>query len=355
MKTVIQIAIATLLVMQATLVLAQKQAASTYQVSCIGFYNLENLFDPSDDPLIKDEEFTPTGSKLYSEAIFRDKLNNLSKVLGMVGAEQTKDGLAIIGVAEVENKYVLDELVKQPELVSRNYQVVHYNSPDERGIDVGLLYNPSYFKVLKTGSLNVPLKDDDGSDRKTRDILWVYGLFKGEAMHVFVNHWPSRRGGEEISAPGRALAASVCRAKVDSIMNASPSHKILVMGDLNDDPVNKSLVEVMKSEGTQANLEPGEMYNPWEAYYKKGIGTLAYNDAWNLFDQIIMSQNLLNREQQGFFYKEAVIFNRPFLVQKSGRYKGYPLRTYDFDIYMRGYSDHLPVYLVLIKQQTAVQ
>jgi hypothetical protein len=333
---------------------SQKQG-KTYQVSCIGFYNLENLHDPADDPITKDEEFTPTGSKLYSEAVFRDKLHNLSHVISLLGTEQTKDGLAIIGVAEVENKYVLDELVKEPEIAARKYQIVHYDSPDERGIDVGLLYNPSYFKVLKSQPLPVPLKNNDGSDRKTRDVLWVYGLFKGEPMHVFVNHWPSRRGGEEVSAPGRAAASGVCRQKVDSIMAASPSHKIFVMGDLNDDPVNESLVKVMRSEGTCADLEPGEMFNPWEAYYKKGIGTLAYNDAWNLFDQILFSQNTLDKNQTGYFFKEAVIFNKPFMVQKSGKYKGYPLRTYDFDIYMRGYSDHFPVYVVLLKANPAVQ
>src|SRR5688572_18144784 len=179
---------------------AQKKTEQQYKISCMGFYNLENLFDTEDDPLIDDSEFLPTGKKLYNETVYQDKLGNLSEVLEQLGKAETTDGLSLIGVAEVENRKVLEDLTAQPLLKSRNYKIVHYNSPDARGIDVGLLYNPAYFKVLESGSLNVPLKDPDGSYRPTRDVLWVYGLFNGEPMHIFVNHWPSRRGGEEASA-----------------------------------------------------------------------------------------------------------------------------------------------------------
>jgi endonuclease/exonuclease/phosphatase family metal-dependent hydrolase len=198
--------------------------------------------------------------------------------------------------------------------------------------------------------LNVPLKDPDGSSRPTRDVLWVYGLFNGEPLHVFVNHWPSRRGGEEASAPGRALAAGIARAKIDSILTAFPNAKVVLMGDLNDDPLSPSVLNVLNASNETGKLKKGQLYNPWTDYYRKGIGTLAYNDAWNLFDQVIISQAFLKKEQEGFFYQKAVIFNKPFLLQKSGRYKGYPLRTYDFDNYMSGYSDHFPVYIVLLKK-----
>jgi len=329
---------------------AQTTNKKNYQVACIGFYNLENLFDTVNDTTINDDEFLPEGSKHYTEEVFRDKLNNLSTVISQLGTELSPDGVAMLGVSEIENRFVIEQLVDQPSLKERNYQIIHYDSPDYRGIDVALIYNPKYFKELKSEPLHVPLKNPDGSEYATRDILWVYGLFKGEPMHFFVCHWPSRRGGEEASAPGRKLAADISRAKIDSITKAMPDAKIMLMGDLNDDPLSPSVVENLKTDGDSKMLGEGELYNPWVTYYKKGIGTLAWNDAWNLFDQIILSQPFLEQDQTGFFFQKAVIFNKPFLLQTSGRYKGYPLRTYDFDNYMRGYSDHFPVYVVLLKK-----
>lgn len=330
---------------------AQDTETHEYKVACVGFYNLENLFDTEDDTTINDEEWLPTSSKLYTPEVYQDKLRNLSHILSLLGKDDTPDGVAVLGVAEVENRRVLEDLCAMPKIKDRNYKVVHYNSPDQRGIDVGLLYNPSYFKVLESGTLNVPLKNADGTPYATRDVLWVYGLFNGEPMYFFVNHWPSRRGGEEASAPGRALAAGVAKAKMDSIISKHPEAKIMLMGDLNDDPLSPSVLNVINAKGDIDKLNPGELYNPWTNYYKKGIGTLAYNDAWNLFDQIVLTQPFLKKEQKGFFFQKAVIFNRPFMVQKSGRYRGYPLRTFDFDIYMKGYSDHFPVYVVLLKKK----
>jgi hypothetical protein len=326
-----------------------QESQKKYRVSCIGFYNLENLYDTVDDPEKSDEEFLPEGTKQYTAEVYQDKLNNLSKVISELALEDSPDGVSILGVAEIENRKVLEDLALQPSLKSRNYKIVHYDSPDRRGVDVALFYNPKYFRELESAPLNVPLKNSDGTPYSTRDVLWVYGLHKGEPLHIFVNHWPSRRGGEEASAPSRALAASVARTKIDSIFRMMPDAKVIVMGDLNDDPINKSVTEVLKASYKKESLLPGYLYNPWNDYYSQGIGTLAYNDAWNLFDQIIVSQPFLNQSQNGFFYQKAVIFNRPYLFQKSGRYKGYPFRTYDFDIYMRGYSDHLPVYVVLMK------
>ncbi|MDQ3051994.1 MAG: endonuclease [Bacteroidota bacterium] len=328
---------------------AQTDKTNKYKVACIGFYNLENLFDTVDDTTINDEEFLPTGTKLYTEEVYKDKLTNLSEVISQLALEETPDGVALLGVAEIENTRVLQDLVVQPKLKARNYKIVHYDSPDYRGVDVGLLYNPVYFKVLESAALNVPLKNPDGKPYPTRDVLWVYGLMNGEPIHVFVNHWPSRRGGEEASAPGRALAAGIAKAKIDSINKAYPGAKIILMGDLNDDPLSPSVANVLDATHDTKVLKKGQLYNPWTDFYKQGIGTLAWNDAWNLFDQVIISSSFLDKNQSGFFYQKAVIFNRPFLLQKSGRYKGYPFRTYDFDIYMRGYSDHFPVYIVLLK------
>jgi len=330
--------------------IAQQKNGTDYKVACVGFYNLENLFDTEDDSLINDSEFLPTGKKLYTQEVYKDKLKNLSDVISQLARDITPDGVAILGVAEIENKKVLEDLVVQQKLKDRKYQIVHYNSPDARGIDVALLYNPAYFKVIESASLNVPLKNPDGTPYATRDVLWVYGLFNGEPLHVFVNHWPSRRGGEEASAPNRALAAGVARAKIDSILKVQPDAKIMLMGDLNDDPLSPSVTKVLNASNDIPKLKKDQLYNPWTDFYKKGIGTLAYNDAWNLFDQIVISQPFLKKDQDGFFFQKAVIFNKPFLVQKSGRYKGYPFRTYDFDNYMNGYSDHFPVYVVLLKK-----
>jgi endonuclease/exonuclease/phosphatase family metal-dependent hydrolase len=322
-----------------------------YTVSTIGFYNLENLFDTINQPDVNDEEFTPNGSNLYTPKVYIDKLSKLEEVISDIGKDFTPDGLAVFGVAEIENASVLVDLANQPKLKSRNYQHVHYNSPDLRGIDVALMYNPKYFKVLYSQSLNVPLKDDDGTPRLTRDVLYVYGMFLGEPMHFFVNHWPSRRGGEEASAPGRALAAQVAKTCIDSIMKDNPNAKVVLMGDLNDDPVSPSVAKVLGASGNKEKIRKSELYNPWVSYYKEGIGTLAYNDAWNLFDQIIVSEAFLPLEQKGFFMHKALIYRKEFMIQNSGRYKGYPKRTYDFSVYLGGYSDHFPTYLVLLKEK----
>lgn len=318
---------------------------------CIGFYNLENLFDTINQPEVKDEEFTPTGANLYTPQVYIDKLGKLETVVADIGKDFTPDGFALLGVAEIENESVLQNLVHQPKLKERNLQIVHYNSPDERGIDVGLLYNPKYFKVKSSETIFVPIFNNDSTPRYTRDILYVTGLLDGEPVHVFVNHWPSRRGGEEASAPSRAIAAGVARHKIDSLLALNADSKIILMGDLNDDPISPSLTAVIKAKGDEKEIQRGDIFNPWMSYYKQGIGTLAYNDAWNLFDQIVFSSSFLNKEQKGVFYKEANIYKKEFMIQQSGRYKGYPKRTYDFNKYIGGYSDHFPTYIVLLKEK----
>ena len=321
------------------------------KVGLIGFYNLENLFDTIDDPKINDEEFLPTGKKRYTSEVYLDKIAHLAEVLSQIGTDISPDGLSLIGDAEIENENVLKDLVNHPLLRSRNYQIVHYDSPDERGIDVCLLYNPKYFKPLSSQSLYVSLKrPGDSTEHKTRDVLFVYGKYDNEDMFVFVNHWPSRRGGEEASAPGRAAAAKVVKNKIDSIVAINPDAKIVVMGDLNDDPVSASVAGVLGAKGDKDKVLKGGLYNPWVVPYKKGIGTLAYNDSWNLFDQILVSSGFLNKDQSGFYYYDARIFSKPWMLQTTGRYKDYPKRTYDFDNYMGGYSDHFPTYIILYKK-----
>ncbi len=323
---------------------------NNYKVAVIGFYNLENFYDTINNPIIDDEEFLPAGPKNYNSAIYWDKVGRLAKVLSEMGAEINHDGPAIIGVAEIENDTVLKDLVKHPLLVKRNYKIVHYDSKDVRGIDVGFLYNPKYFTVEASDKLFVQLPGGSKDSYFTRDILWVKGKLDGETVHIYVNHWPSRRGGEERSAPARAAAALVAKLHMDSIAKADGYQKVVLMGDLNDDPTSPSLTEVLKAKGKIKDVREGGIFNPWWELYKNGIGTLAFNDNWNLFDQIIISYPWLDKDQKGFFFHKQHIFDREYLKENQGRYKGYPMRTWDGNTYRAGYSDHLPTYLVMLKK-----
>lgn len=327
--------------------IAQKKQ---YKSAIVGFYNLENLFDTIDNTLINDEEFLPNGIRNYNTTIYRDKLAKLAAVIAQMGIAYSPDGPALLGVAEIENDTVLKDLVNEPQIQKRNYRYVHYDSKDARGVDVGLLYNPNYFSVLTSDKLFVPLPTGSKDAYYTRDILWVKGKLNGEIIHVYVNHWPSRSGGEKRSEPGRIAAAAVCRKHIDSIMLKEPGAKIVVMGDLNDDPINKSVEKVLRAvDKDQLHLE-GALFNPWLELYRKGIGTLAYQDAWGLFDQIIVSKPWLNKDQDGFFLYLPQVFNKEFLVENNGRYKGYPMRTWDGNSYRGGYSDHFPIYILVIKE-----
>ncbi len=327
---------------------AQDNGERHYRIALVGFYNLENLFDTLDGPN-NDEEFLPRGAKQYTGAVYWDKLDKLVRVISGIGKNRSPDGLALMGCAEVENETVLRDLVAHPGLADRNYGYVHFDSPDERGIDVALLYNPRYFYLFTGRPLLVDNRYPDGSPRHTRDILYVHGKLSGEEVHVLVAHWPSRRGGEQATSPYREQAAAVCRTVIDSVLAADPGARIILMGDLNDDPVNKSVVEVLESKSEPEEVDGSSMYNPWMEYYRSGKGTLAYRDAWNLFDQILLSGAWLDRTGDGFFFHKAVIYHKSWMRQHRGRYRGYPLRTYNWNKYMGGYSDHFPTYVVLLK------
>ena len=325
------------------------QQQKKYKIACVGFYNLENLFNTVDDPN-RDEEYLPNGRNNWTLEKYNHKLENLSTVLQDMGTDVNPDGCAIIGVAEVENRGVLEDLVKTNKLKSRNYKIVHYDSPDRRGIDVGLLYQEKYFKVKSSKSYKLVFPDDTAY--YTRDQLLVNGELFGEDVNVIVAHWPSRRGGEQKSEPRRVQAAQLGRKIIDSLFAVNPNAKIIYMGDLNDDPINRSVMEYIKAKGKVAKVKKQEFYNPMYDYYKRGLGTLAWNDAWNLFDQIMLSKAFLNEPDYSTlsFYK-AFVYRRPYLLQSEGRFKGYPLRTSAGGQYLGGYSDHLPVYVVLIKEQ----
>jgi hypothetical protein len=322
---------------------------TNYQVTAIAFYNFENLFDTVDAPGKFDEEFTPNGDYHYNTALYKSKLHNLASVLKVLGTDVTPDGPAIIGTAEIENDQVLTDLCAMPEIAERNYKFVHFESPDSRGIDVAMLYNPKYFTVLHAEALVTNISEYGEKGGRTRDVLHVTGVLVGDTTHVFVNHWPSRRGGEAASAPLRAIAAGVSKRVIDSLMAANPATRVLLMGDLNDDPVSPSVVRVLGAKGDRDKVKPTELYNPWTAFYNKGIGTLGYNDSWNLFDQLMLSGQWLQNDSRHWKFYKAEVFNRDFLKAKFGQYKGYPLRSFDGPNWINGYSDHFPVLVYLVK------
>lgn len=329
---------------------AQKQS---YKSAIVAFYNLENFFDTVNNPNINDEEFLPGGPKNYNSKVYWTKVEHLATVISQIGTNINTDGPALLGVAEIENDTVLNDLIHQPLLKPRSYAFVHYDSRDIRGVDVALLYNPKYFTVLNSRKLYVHLPAGAKQTLFTRDVLWVRGLLNGDTINVFVNHWPSRVGGEQRSEPGRAAAAQVNKNFIDSIEKIQPDSKIIVMGDLNDDPVSPSVKKVLGAEGNIEDVKPGGLYNPWVNMYKKGIGTLAYQDAWGLFDQIMISYSWLNKNQPGYFYYQQHIFNKEFMIENIGKYKGYPMRTWDGNTYRGGYSDHFPTYIILLKKVQA--
>jgi predicted extracellular nuclease len=324
-----------------------------HKVVCIGFYNFENLFDTLDTEGKNDEEFLPSGKNLYNTKVYTEKLGNLSQVIGEMGTELTPDGPAILGVAEIENRSVLEDFAKQPKVKDRNYQVVHFESLDKRGVDVALLYNPKYFTVLDSGKITPKMFYDqnpkEGAARDTvwtRDMLWVKGKLEDEVLYVIVCHWPSRAAESRM----REEAAKYCMDFVRSVQDKNPKTKIIIMGDLNDDPVSPSVKDVVAAKGDKKEVKKGGFFNPWWDLYNNGIGTLAYRDAWNLFDQILVSHSLIQKDEQHYYFYKNEIFKKPYLVSQTGKFKGYPFRTYSYGKYIGGYSDHFPTYIFLVKK-----
>lgn len=319
-----------------------------FKLHTIAFYNLENLFDTKDDPTINDEEYTPENG--WTEENYHKKLHNLSRVLSEIGTtEQNLESPTIIGVCEIENRGVLEDLIKEPKLINKDYGIVHFDSPDARGIDVGFLYQKKHF--TPTSYINIPLRvkrnDDPQKWLLTRDQLLVTGYLDGEEMHFIVNHWPSRSGGEKKSSPYREAAGELNRKIMDSLFKINPNAKIITMGDLNDGPYNKSVKKGIGAKAKKEEVQPQGVYNPMEEMSKKGIGSLAYRDAWDLFDQIMVTEPFIRPDYTSYRFWKAGVYNKPFLVQKDGQYKGYPLRNSNS---VPGFSDHFPVYLYLIKE-----
>ncbi|MCD6065370.1 MAG: Endonuclease/exonuclease/phosphatase [Bacteroidetes bacterium] len=324
---------------------AQPKKTAPAKSLVVGFWNVENLYDTINDPAIDDEEFLPQAASKWNAERYAKKIHNTAFALSKMGIDENTDGAAILGLAEIENKKVLEDLVQDPQLKARKYQIVQYNSPDMRGIDVALLYNPKYFKLLSSSVHTVKLPGD--SARPTRDELLVNGILNGQPVHVLVCHWPSRRGGEKESAANRNAAATVARRIIDSLRKSEKSAKIFVMGDLNDDPTDESVKKIVATTDDAAQVSTALMYNPMEKMHAGGKGTLSYKNKWNLFDQILISEGLVKKDGSKYSYADVRINNIPETEETEEKYKGQPLRTYVGKKYLGGYSDHFGVYLIL--------
>lgn len=331
--------------------LLYSQGKKAYKIHTIAFYNLENLFDFEDDPQTFDNDRTPNGKDHWTEEIYGAKLKNMARVLSEIGSDLTGNSPAVIGVCEVENRKVLEDLVNQESLYKKDYGIIHFDSPDRRGIDVGFLYQKKIFTPTNYLAFKLIIYDDHDITKRvyTRDQLLISGMFDGEIIHFIVNHWPSRSGGEARSHPKRIKAAKLNKRIIDSIFSIDPYAKIISMGDLNDDPISSSIKDVLNTKTTHDQLKMKDLYNPMEEMFKNGLGSLAWRDSWNLFDQTIISSELMKREYSSYRFYKAGIYNKIYLTESNGKYKGYPFRSFDNGGFTGGFSDHFPVYLYLIK------
>ena len=303
------------------------------------------------------DDFTPKSAKNYNTKVYKTKLANESKVISELGAQYTKTLPAIVGLIEVENRQVIEDLIKQPALNKFEWGIVHYNSYDARGIDVGIIYQKKRFTVTDSYKKEVVNYNDEGKRSYTRDVMVVKGLLDGEKVAVFMNHWPSRSGGEAASAPRRNAAAAVLKAEMDKIRAEEPDRLLFAMGDFNDDPVNVSLTKHLGAVGDKKELsEERPYYNLMYKMFKSGVASLGYRDAPNLFDQIIVSKNALSDTlQKNYSVYKAEVFAPSYLITPDGQYKGYPYRSWAGDTFTGGYSDHFPSLVVLQKEFTPAQ
>lgn len=338
------------LLLPLTVLSFQDARNSRYQVRTVAFYNLENLFDTVNDSLTHDDDRTADGRDHWTLEKYRDKIAKLARVLALIGSKVRKDSPDLIGLCELENLSVLQDLVTHEHLLPNDYGVIHFDSPDERGIDVALLYRKSCFVPFSIKSQRLILRDIDGYRDYTRDLLIVGGMLEDMEIAILVNHWPSRSGGELQSRPYRIAAAQLNRHVIDSLKKEHPNIGLLLMGDFNDNPADISLRKVLGTKGERKALEASALYNPMEKLYSKGVGSLGYRDQWHLFDQILVSLELVAPNRGTYKFWKAGVFNPPFLTTQEGPYKGYPFRTYASGRYQGGYSDHFPVYAYLIRK-----
>ncbi len=338
------------------------QTDRSRKIFVAGFYNLENLFDTYDDPAKNDAEFLPDGANQWTEVKYQKKLHNMATVIKSM-AQTNGRFHTLLGVSEVENRLVLEDLVSQPEIAAANYQIVHYDGPDMRGVDVALLYRPDNFEFIDSESIPFDFNSSriefamDGPDRvnfKTRDILMVHGLLDGEEFAVYVAHLPSRIGGKGWDL--RSRGAEIIYEHACMMMEKHPGIKIIVMGDMNDNPTDRSMTEFMHGKENPQDVGKSDFFSPFLSMLKAGYGSLAYQGTWNIYDIIMVNEALLNAPDGGLkirpvgkkgFY--GVVYKKQFMITQTGQYKGTPFRTFSNGSFIGGYSDHFPTYIVLEK------
>ena len=351
----------------------QHQQPKRYALYGVAFYNLENLFDTLHDAGKNDYEYLPDGRNKWGKMKYEAKLHNMARVLSELCTDKLPQGPAVIGVSELENHLALEDLLNQPSLAGRGLKYVDVAGPDRRGVECAFIYNPRFFQMERymhvpyyyapSGRVDDPLvgfyTDEQGevqayTDLKgdtthiTRGFLVMQGLLAGERMFFIVNHWPSRAAGSET----RERAGYQVRMLKDALMASHPEAKVMIMGDMNDDPADKSMTTALGCKHQTDKVKKAtDLFNPWhETLYKRGQGTLLYQGKWNLFDQIVFSGNLLGTDRTSLKFYKHEIFMRDYLFQQEGKYKGSPLRTHAGGVWLNGYSDHLPTYVYLIKE-----
>lgn len=337
-------------------------AQKTQQNYVIGFYNLENLFDTYDDPVKNDSEFLPEGKNKWTQAKYEKKLHNMAKVIRSM-ADNNKRWHTILGISEIENRLVIEDLVSQPEIADANYQIVHYDSPDRRGVDVALLYKPDQFTYLDSESIpfdfnsDIDFSDTDTSYFKTRDILMVHGLIAGEHFAFYVAHLPSRIGGKGGNL--RSRGAEIIYNHSREMEAKYPGIKIVAMGDMNDNPTDDSMAKYLHGQERLENVTPTEFFSPYISMLKAGYGSLCYQGVWSIYDLELVNYNLAHAPDGGLKIQPVtknhgkeyygVVFKRPWMTTQKGQYKGYPFRTFSNGAFVGGYSDHYPTYIVIGK------
>lgn len=352
------ILVAAIVLLLSTVTFAQK----TQQNYVIGFYNLENLFDIYDDPVKNDSEFLPEGKNKWTQAKYEKKLHNMAKVIRSM-ADNNKRWHTILGISEIENRLVIEDLVSQPEIADANYQIVHYDSPDRRGVDVALLYKPDQFTYLDSESIpfdfnsDIDFSDTDTSYFKTRDILMVHGLIAGEHFAFYVAHLPSRVGGKGGNL--RSRGAEIIYNHSREMEAKYPGIKIVAMGDMNDNPTDDSMAKYLHGQERLENVTPTEFFSPYISMLKAGYGSLCYQGVWSIYDLELVNYNLAHAPDGGLKIQPVtknhgkeyygVVFKRPWMTTQKGQYKGYPFRTFSNGAFVGGYSDHYPTYIVVGK------
>ena len=333
-------------VMMACCVARVSQAKNNGKLYGVAFYNLENLFDTVHNEGKNDYEYLPDGRNKWNTEKYMSKLRNLAQVLSELATDKLPEGAAVIGMSEVEDRGVLEDLLRQSALSDRGYEMVHYEGPDRRGIDCALFYRPDVFKIDSSKLVPYVYLNKD-TTHATRGFLVVSGLLADEPVHFIVCHWPSRGAGPE----SRNWAGAQVRAVKDELLQAHPQCKVIIMGDMNDDPMDASMRLFLGAKREAKGTDAYELYNPWwNTLVVEERGTLCYRGKWNLFDQIVVTGNLLHQKGKKLRYWKNEVFVRDYLFQQEGRYKGYPKRTQAGGVWLNGYSDHLPTIIYLMKK-----